>query len=437
MDWTFALLLIVGSLIIMMLSGMPIAFGFLVVNIMGAFLFLGGIVGLKQLIYNTFASLNMFALLPLPLFILMGEVLFHSGVAPHMLDALDKWLGRVPGRLSLLAVGCSTLFATLSGSGMANVALLGSTLAPEMEKRGYKKAMTLGPILGSAGLAQMIPPSTLAVLLGAIAGISIGSILVAIIVPGLIMAAIFAAYILVRCTLQPSLAPTYEVPPTPLLEKLVSFVQHILPAGFIIFLVTGVIFTGVATPTEAAAMGAFGTFILAAAHRKLNWGIAKKSIMGTTRITVMMFMIIAGALPFSQILVMSGASRGVVEYAVGLPLSPIMVLVMMQIILLIMGTFMDVVAMMMVTIPLYMPIISALGFNEVWFAVIILLNMDMGAISPPFGLNLFVMKGVAPPGTTMGDIYKASFPFLLCDLLAMALFIAFPSIALWLPGLIR
>jgi len=437
LEWQLALLLIIGTLIVMMVLGLPVAFCFMLVNLLGVYIFWGGLIGLEQLILSIFESLTSFTLMPLPLFVLMGEVMFLSGIAPNMIDALDKWLGRLPGRLGLLAVGGGTIFATLSGASMASVAMLGSTLAPEMEKRGYKKPMSLGPILGSGGLAIMIPPSVLAVLLGAIGRISVGKILIAIIIPGLLMAALYTTYIVGRCRLQPSIAPAYDVTVPPLSERLLAILKYVLPLGLILFLVIGVMFVGVATPSEAAALGSIGVFFLAFVYRRLNWELVKKSFAGTVRITVMIFIIISAALAFAQILAFSGASRGLIELALGLPLPPILIIVVMMVVLLILGTFMDVVAMMLVTIPLYMPVIHALGFDPVWFAVIMLLNLEMADVSPPFGLGLFVMKGVAPADTTMGDIYRSVLPFLGCDLIAMILIIAFPTLALWLPGLMR
>ncbi len=400
-------------------------------------MFWSGEAGLRHLTLATLESVTTFTLLPLPLFILMGEVMFRSGIAPLMMDALDKLLGRLPGRLSLLAVGGGTLFSTLTGTSMASVAMLGEILVPEMEKRGYKKPMTLGPILGSGGLAIMIPPSGLAVFLGSVGRISIGGILIGIIVPGLLMASLYATYIILRCQLQSAIAPAYKVSRISMVEKLSAAVRHLLPVAFIVFLVIGFMFLGIATPSEAAATGALGTFILAAFYRRLNWEVVKKSLVGTLQISGMIFMIIVGASVFSQILAFSGASKGLVEFAVGLPLAPIVIFIAMQVLVLLMGMFMDVGAIIMITIPLYMPVILALGFDPVWFAVIMLLNIEMATTTPPFGLSLFVMKGVAPPDTTMGDIYRAALPFLYCDAIAMALIMAFPAIALWLPGLMR
>ena len=437
MEWQFALLLIFGSLVVLMALGIPVAFCFLLVNVVGVFLLWGGETGLIQLILSVRDSVATFVMLPLPLFILMGEVMFHSGVAPKMIDTLDMLLGRLPGRLGLLAVGGGTLFSTLSGASIASTAMLGATLVPEMEKRGYKKPMSLGPILGSGGLAMMIPPSAMAVLLAALGEISVGKTLMAIIIPGLLMAILYAGYIIIRCILQPSLAPSYKLTLPPVSQRAISTVRYILPIGLVIFLVVGVILLGIATPSEAAATGTLGTFILAFLYRGLSWEAVKKSIGGTIHITVMIFMIIVGAMAFSQILAYVGATRGLVAFAISLPVAPIILLIVMQVVAIFMGMFMNLTAILMITLPVFMPIIREVGFNEVWFGVIYLLNMEMAGTSPPFGLNLFVMKGVAPPDTTMGDIYRAALPFLYCDLVAMALIIAFPSIALWLPSVMR
>jgi len=416
---------------------MPVAFSFLLVNIVFMFLFWGGQAGLEQLIESLFVSVASFTLLPIPLFIIMGEVMFRSGVAPRMMDALDKWLGRLPGRLGLLAVGGGTLFGTLSGASMASTAVLGSVLVPEMEKRGYKKPMSLGPILGSGGLAIMIPPSNLAVLLGAVGEISVGRILIAIIIPGLLMAILYATYIIMRCRLQPSIAPAYDIIPPSLSDKLISTVRYVLPLGFIVFLVVGLIFLGVATPSEAAATGALGTFILAAFYRKLSWDVVKKSVSSTLQVTVMMFMIIAGATAFSHVIAYSGASHGLVQFAMALPLTPVLIIAAMLAVSIFLGMFINLLAIIMLTLPLFIPVVHALGFDPVWFAVIFLLTLEMGATSPPFGLSLFVMKGVAPAGTTMGDTYRAALPFLGCDLIVLVVLLAFPTIALWLPNLMR
>lgn len=436
MEWQVVLILIFGSLVVLMMLGLPVVISFMLVNIVGVFLLWGGESGLIQLILSIRGSLCSFSLLPVPLFMLMGEVMFQTGVASHMIDTLGMWLGRLPGRLGLLATGAGTLFATLSGSSMASAALLGSILLPEMEKKGYKAPMSLGPILGSGGLAIMIPPSGLAVLLGAIGEISIGGILIAIIVPGILMAVFYSSYIIGRSLLQPSLAPSYDVPAVSMLVKLKATVQYILPLGLIIFLVTGVIFLGMATPTEAAATGTFGAFILAVLYRRLNWQTLKKSFTGAVSITGMILAIIMGAIAYSQILAFSGATRGLIQLAISLPVHPIIILISIQVVLIIMGMFMNVASIMMITLPMFMPVVHALGFNDLWFGAIYLLNIEMAQTTPPFGVVLFVTKATAPHHT-MGEIYRAGLPFLCCDAIVMALMIAFPTLALWLPGMMR
>ena len=295
--------------------------------------------------------------------------------------------------------------------------------------------MSIGPILGSGGLAIMIPPSALGVLLASLSRISVGGMLVAIILPGIMMAVLYAVYIVVRAWLQPELAPSYNVIPTPFSEKVILTCKYVLPLGSIIFLVIGLMFLGIATPTESAALGALGCFVLLFIYKGWDLKTIVSSVSHTLKITVMMFMIMTGAMAFSQILAFSGASSGLVQLAGTLNLPPMFILIFMQIILLFMGVFMEPLTIMMVTLPIYMPIVKNLGFNPLWFGTIMLINMEMATTTPPFGLVLFVMKGVAPPDTTMGDIYKAGLPFLVCDGIAMGLVMAFPWLALYLPSL--
>ncbi|MFC2067601.1 TRAP transporter large permease subunit [Chloroflexota bacterium] len=436
MDWQLAFLLLVGCLILLMVTGIPICVTFMLVNVIGALIFMGGSIGLEQLIISLDTALTTFVLIPLSLFILMGEVMFHSGIAPRMIDTLDKWVGRLPGRLGVMAVFAGTLFATLTGSSSGSVAMMGSVLTPEMEKRGYKKPMSLGPIIGSGGLAVMIPPSGLPILIGALGEISIGAILMGIIIPGLLMATLYMSYIILRCWLQPSIAPAYEVISPPLLNKVVATARYILPIGFIIFMVTGLILLGVATPTEAAATGAMGTFILAAIYGRMKWQVMKKAVMSTVNIAVMIFMIIVGAIAFGHNLGFAGVSRGLIEFAIGLPVAPIVILITMLLMVVVMGMFMDAASIIMISVPLFMPVVHSLGFNTVWLAVLLLICIETGVTTPPFGTSLFVMKGVAPAGTKMGDIIRSGLPFLGCDLTAIALIILFPVIALWLPGIL-
>jgi len=437
MDWWVILLILVGSLLLLLATGMPVAFAFFFLNIIGAVVFMNGVAGLRQLILSIFNALTSFTLAPVPLFIFMGEILFHSGTAVKTIQVLDRSMGQIPGRLSLLTVAGGTIFSNLSGSTMANTAMLGSLLVPEMEKRGYKSSMSLGPILGTGGIAMIIPPSALAIILGTLARISIGDLLVAGVIPGLFMAVLYSLYIIVRCKLNPSLAPAYPVEALPFFEKAVGFLKYVFPLTTIVFLVVGLIFLGIATPTEAAAMGCIGSLLLALLYKGMDLKKLKRSIQGALQVTVMTFMIIAGSIAFSQILAFTGASQGIVGYVAGLPLPPILLLITMQLLLFLLGAFMDQISMMMICIPIYMPIIQALGFDPVWFGILMLLNLEIAFTSPPFGLLLFVMKGVAPQGTRMSDIYRAAIPFIFCDVAVMASIMAFPALAIWLPSLMQ
>ena len=437
MDWWLSLILLLVPMVILMLSGMPVAVSFFLVNIIGAIFFLGGEAGLAQLVLNMKESLASFSLLPVPFFVLMGELMFHTQLGMKAIDVADQWLGKIPGRLSLLAIIGGALFSTMSGSTMATTAMLGSLLTPEMEKRGYHKTMAIGPIMGSGGLSMLIPPSALAILLAALSQISVGGLLIAGILPGILMAAFYAGYVVIRCRLQPELAPTYQLKKISFAEKVKSTAIFVVPLAMIIFLVIGLIFIGMATPSEAAAMGAMGSIILAAVYGRMNFRILSKCVIGAVKITTMMFMIIVGSMTFSQVMAFSGASSGLIDLVTGLDLPPMMILITMQILLLFLGCFMDNLSMVMVAIPIFMPIINALHFNPLWFALIMLINMEMANTTPPFGLLLFVMKGAAPKGTTMGDIYRAGVPFLLCDAAVMGLIMAFPGIALYLPGLMK
>ncbi len=434
MDWPLALLLILGSLVVLMLSGMPIAFAFMLTCAMGAVVFWGGMEGLKALVVNLFSGVATFNLLPLPLFILMGTIIFDSGVGILMVDAVNKCLGRLPGRLSLVAVGAGTLLATLTGVSVGSIAILGKGLVPEMEKRGYQKPMTLGPIVGGGQLATMIPPSALAVFLGAIGQISIGELLIAIIVPGLLMASLFGAYIILRCMIQPSLAPSYDVSRVPLSEKFQATVRHVLPIGIIIFAVIGVILIGVATPSEAAALGVVACYILAAIHRKLNWQVVKKSALGAVETSIMILMIAAPAFTFSRMLAFTGAMSGLIKFASTLPVSPMALIIAMQLVVVFMGMFMGPFSIIMLTLPMYIPIVNALGFDLVWFGVIMLINVQMGLMTPPFGGDCYVMKSVVGAGVTVTDVFRSATPFILLTILAMAIIIVFPQVALWLPS---
>ena len=433
MEWWITLIIIIGLLMAFFLSGMPVAFGFLSLNIIGLLVFMGGIDKLRLLIPSSFASIGHFALVVIPLFILMGEVLFQTGLGKLMVDNVAKWVGRVRGSLSLVTVTAGTIFAMMSGAGVAGVALFGSTMGPEMESRGYSKEMTYGPILGAACLAVMIPPSILIVVVATISQQSVGSLLIAAVIPGFIMAGLYAVYFLVRGWLQPHLAPSFSVPHITWGQRFKALAV-ISPLIGIIVLVLLIIFLGIATPSEAAAIGVTGAFILAAAYRKLTWEATRKALLGTIKVTAMVFMILLSASAFSQLLAFTGTIREMGMLATSLPVSPILIVVVMQVIMIIMGMFIDDFSIIMIATPIFFPVIRSLGLDPMWFGILMAVNMEMATITPPFGIFLFALKGVLP-NATMGDVYRAGIPIFFLVLLLLVLLLFVPSLVTWLPTL--
>lgn len=434
MEWYEALALLLGSILALMAIGMPVALAFLAANIVGAWVFMGGERGISALLNNGLGSLTSFALVPIPLFLLMGEIFFHTGLGGRMFNAIDKLLGKLPGRLSYVTVLGGTAFSTLSGSSMGSTALMGSLMVPEMTKRGYKKHMSIGPILGTGGLAIIIPPSALAVLLATLARIDVGKLLIAGIIPGLILAGLYILTIFLQTKLDPDAAPAYEVEPMTLGEKIMLFLRDVVPMVGVMVVIVAMMVGGIVTPSEAAAFGALGVLILAVIFRCLTWESLRKSIIGALRVTLMAYLIVFGSATFSQILAFSGASGGLISWATGFDLQPVAMLLVMFGVLLLMGMFMEQISMMLLTVPIFFPLALSLGFDPIWFGLIMLLALEISFTTPPFGLLLFVMKGVAPPDTTMRDIYMSAIPFILCSLLLVAMLIVFPPIALWLPG---
>ena len=434
MEWWVTIIIIFCSLSILLASGLPVAFAFMAFNVVGVFLLWGGEVGLRQLALSMFTSISFEPLIVLPMFILMGEVLFHSGVFIRAIDILDTWMGRLPGRLCLVSVAGGTIFAAMTGSGIGATSMFGSLLLPDMERRGYQRILSMGSIMASGGLAPIIPPSGLAVILAVLMDISVGRLLMAGVFPGLLMASVYAAYIILRCKFQPSVAPAFPPARVSLSKKIIDTLVYVLPFGSIIFVVIGLIFMGVTSPTESAAVGALSTLFISAFYKRLNWDVVLKSVSGTLRITVMIFIILTGSTAFSQILSFSGAGRSLVEAVVATNMPPILLLITMQALLVIMGSFMEEVSMMMITLPIFMPLVHVAHIDPILFGLLSLINMEIGMLSPPFGFLLFTMKGVAPPGTTMGDVFRAAMPFLMLNLVAMSIIVAFPSIATWLPS---
>src|SRR2546421_990517 len=437
MGWIEGSILLFGGLVAVMGLGLPVAFAFLVLNVVGAIFFLGGEPGLAQLARNAVQSVTSFSLTPIPFFVLMGEVLFHTGVALKAIDAFAVLIRRVPGRLAVIAIVAGTVFSAISGSTIATTALLGSLMLPTMLARGYDARMAMGPIMGIGGVDMLIPPSALTVLLGSLAGISIAGLLIGGIVPGLILSALYVAYIIVRATLDPALAPDSQVEEGPHgAARWLPFVTHVVPLVLIFGLVIGAMTGGFATPTEAAAIGAAGTIIAAALYRSLTLGALMKALTGTVAVSGIILFIIVGATTFSQVLSFSCAVNGLIGVVTGLGLPVNALVIAMMAILLFLGCFVDQVGMMLITLPFFMPLAQRYDIDLIWFGVLFLICMQLGLLTPPFGLLLFTMKGVAPRTITMHQVYMAAMPYIAMSLVILVLIFFFPVVATWLPGIL-
>jgi tripartite ATP-independent transporter DctM subunit len=437
MTWYAACLLLFGCLAAAFATGMPAAFSFFAINIVGAYQYLGGDAGLVQLVRNGVASITNFSLTPIPFFILMGEVLFHTGVAMKAIDAIERLIRRVPGRLAVVAVVAGTVFSAISGSTIATTAMLGSLMLPDMLRRGYHPNMAMGPIMAIGGVDMLIPPSALTVLLGSLAGISISHLLVAGIVPGLLLAAIFVAYIIVRAKTNPALAPAFEEGEHAKgWERWRPLVAYVVPLTLIFAVVIGAMSAGWATPTESAALGAAATVVVAALYRSLTLSSLMKALLGTAAISGVILFIIVGATTFAQILAFSGATNGLVATVRGADFGSTGVLIGMMLILLVLGCFIDQVSMMLLTLPFFMPLVEHYGFEPIWYGVLYLIAMQLGLLTPPFGLLLFTMKSVAPKHITMGQVYRAAAPYVIFGLLMLVIVMLVPPLANWLPRML-
>ena len=433
MAWYWVATLLFGTALGLMLLGVPVAIGFFVTNVLAAALFMGGAAGIQQVINNGFGAMTNFALVPIPMFLLMGELFYHTGLATRCFNAADKLMGNIRGRLAYVTLIGGTAYAGPAGSSMGACALLGRLMAPEMIRRGYSKYLSLGPIMGVGGLAVIIPPSALTVLLATLGQTDVGALLIAGIIPGLVLALMYGVLIWSWVQIDPNAAPPYKVDETPLREKIRLIFVDVIPMVVIIVFSVLVMTVGWCTPTEAAALGAVSVIALAACYGEMTWKAFARSMDGALRVTVMAFLVIFGSGTFAQVLAFTGASSGLVNWALSFQLPPLGVVYVMIGVIIFLGSFMDPLSKMLLTAPIFFPLAKTLGFDLTWFGLIMLLALEMGYTMPPFGLLLFVMKGVSPPGTTMRDIYLAGMPFIGCVLLLILMIIYFPPLATWLP----
>jgi len=436
-SWQLAAWLMLGGSAVLLFIGMPVAFTFIAINIVGAWLYMGGEAGLAQLARSSVNSVTAFSLTPIPLFVLMGEILFHTGLALKVIEGIERLIRRVPGRLAVVAVVSGTVFSAISGSTIATTAMLGSLMLPVMLARGYHPTLATGPIMAIGAVDMLIPPSALTVLLGSLSGISISKLLIGGVMPGIVLSIAFVLWIILRVRLTPGLAPhdggavMYQG-----WERWRPFFAYVLPCLSIFGVVIGALAAGWATPTECAALGAFATIVFALVYRAFSWDALLRALQGTAAISGIILFIILGATTFAQILSFSGASNGLVQLITGQDLSTGAIVAGMMLMLIFLGIFVDQVSMMMITLPIFMPVVQALGVDPIWFGVMFLICMQLGLLLPPHGLLLMTMRGVAPPQVTTGQIFLAVVPYVGMSLLLLAAVFWLPQVATWLPKLI-
>jgi len=433
MEWWVVLS---GSLVLLLaafISGAPLFIGFLIVNL-GGVLFLIGPRGFILVANSIFDSANISTLSAIPLFILMGEILTRSGSVENLFRAMDGLVGKIRGRQYLLTVLISVVFGALSGAAMAVAAMMGRSLYPTMMARRYDPGLSIGTILAGASLAPIIPPSVLIVIIATLADVSVGRLLIAGIGPGLVAAVLIALYIYMRVGANRSLSPDVQSTDEGAGPGKLNSLALLLPFSIIIFAVMGLILLGVATPSEAAATGVIGSIIVAIIYGKFSFAMLKEALAGAMLITSMIMVIVVSSNLFGQLLGFTGATRDLVAFGASLSDQPLVLLALLLGIVFVLCMFIDQVALLLIIVPIYKPLVDAAGLDPIWFWVLVLINLSAGGITPPFGYTMFAFKATVP-GLPISDVYRAAWPFVGVFVLLMILIVAIPQIATWLPSI--
>ena len=433
MGWPVTLGAGIGLLVGVLFLGVPIFAAFLILNLGGVFTLFGSS-GFGLFSNSILATTLSTTLAPVPLFVLMGEVLFRSGSVEVAFNAVDALVGRMKGRLYFFSTTLSVLFGALSGSAAAVVAMLGRSVMPLMVRRGYDVRLSATVIMGGASLAPIIPPSLLAVVIGSTADVSIASLLIAGVVPGVLLAALIVSWVYFRIWRTPALAP-----PDDRQDETVSpfrALAMMLPFGLIIFSVMGLILLGVATPSEAAATGVTGALLTAVVYRRFTWRMLWESTLSAAGISAMLLVIVASAVLFSQLLAFIGATAGLVNLVSELDVHPYVMLAIMMAIPFVACMFVDQFAFLLIAIPIYEPIIKALHFDPVWFWTLFLINLTVGSVTPPFGYTMFALRA-AQDSMSMTDIFRAAWPVAFIFMAGIVIFAAYPPIVTALPSLMK
>lgn len=417
------------SMLAMMLIGLPIATAMATVGIIGGMLAYG-LPFIDSIAPVVWGVHNDNLLTSIPLFVLMGELLLRSGIADRMFGALAAWLGRLPGGLLHTNIGCSALFAATSGSSVATAATVGTVALPSLYKRGYPMHMSLGSIAAGGTLGILIPPSVNMIVYGSLTDTSIGRLFVAGIIPGLLLTAAFMGFIMLHALMTKSTVREEKVP----LHVRIHLLKDLVPPGVVFFIVMGSLYSGVATTTESAALGVVTSLGFAWHGRKLSWPLLQNCFLQTAKTTGMILLIITAAFILNLAVSLTGVAEVMTQWVTSFGLSGNQMLLILVVFYLVLGMFMDVLSMMVATIPITFPIVTALGVDPVWFGIFIVLMCELGLITPPVGMNLFVVQGIRPDGGSIGDAIVGAFPYVIILLAFTLLLIVFPEIVTWLPA---
>jgi len=429
--------LMFGSLIVLLLAGLPVAFATGSLAVIFTF-FLWGPLGLGQIAMRVWGLMYQYLLFAIPLFIFLASMLQQAGIVEDMYETIREWLGAMKGGLAVATVIASTMLAAIVGIIGAAVVTMGLIALPSMLEHKYNKNLAMGSVMAGGTLGILIPPSILFLLYALVAGTSAGKLFAGGIMPGLVLSAIYNIYIIIRCYLDPTMGPGLSKEERALITWRIKF-RHALRISFpvaLVFLVLGSIFLGVASITEAAGVGAFGAIVAAALRRKLTWQGLKTATYQTARVTAMVLWTVFGALSLVTFYIAIGGDEFVTGVVLDLGLGKWGTFWLIMVVLIFLGMFLDWVGIMYLAVPIFLPVIRGFGFDLLWFGIIYNVNMQMSFLSPPFGYALFYLKGVTPPEITMWEIIKSALPFLGLQFVGLCIVVFYPPLATWLPNYI-
>jgi tripartite ATP-independent transporter DctM subunit len=430
-------LLMFGSFVLLILvMGMPVAFatGLIAVVFCVAFASFDNLIIMT---FRTYGLVNSYALLAVPMFILMASILDRSGVAHDLYDALRVWAGGLAGGVGVMTLVAAIFMAAMTGIIGGEIILLGLVALPQMLRLGYDRKLAIGVVCAGGSLGVMIPPSLVLVFYGLVTETSIGALFLASAIPGLMLGGMYIVYVLIRCTLDPAAGPPAPLAERemPLADKVAMLRKVVLPIG-IIACVLGSIYTGIAAVSEAAALGAAGVTVAAAIRGTLTWRLLRDAMLQTMLTCGLLLWLSFGANAMVGVYNYLGGIAFMRGLMTGLPFDPIVIILLMMAIYVLLGMFMDWFSIMLLTMPVFLPVVQSLGYDAIWFGVLFNMNMQMGYLTPPFGHAAFYLKSVAPPEISLNTIFASMLPFVMLQAIGLAIVLLFPQVALWLPSVL-